>query len=95
MAGFTLIELLVVIAIIGILSGIVIVSMSGARAKARDARRLSDMRQIATALQMYYAQYENIPDQHLLMEKVNPLLAAAGILLMLIMTAMVKHLSNH
>jgi len=61
MAGFTLIELLVVIAIIGILSGIVIVSMSGARAKARDARRLSDMRQIATALQMYYAQYEKYP----------------------------------
>jgi len=59
--GFTLIELLVVIAIIGLLSSMVLVAMNSARMKARDARRVSDIKQIATAMEMYYVDKEVYP----------------------------------
>ena len=52
--GFTLIELLVVIAIIGLLSTLSILALNSARARARDAKRISDVKQIQTALEMYY-----------------------------------------
>lgn len=52
--GFTLIELLVVIAIIGLLSSVVLASLSSARGKAKDARRTSDLKQIQVALELYY-----------------------------------------
>ena len=52
--GFTLIELLVVIVIIGILATLATVALSSARGKARDARRVSDVKQIQTALELYY-----------------------------------------
>lgn len=51
--GFTIIELLVVIAIIGILSVTVMVALSESRIKARDARRIEDIREIQKALELY------------------------------------------
>jgi prepilin-type N-terminal cleavage/methylation domain-containing protein len=52
--GFTLIELLVVIAIIGILSSVVLASLNSARKKGRDARRISDIKQLQLALELFY-----------------------------------------
>ncbi|PIR76598.1 MAG: hypothetical protein COU32_01330 [Candidatus Magasanikbacteria bacterium CG10_big_fil_rev_8_21_14_0_10_42_10] len=52
--GFTLIELLVVIAIIGLLSTLAVVALGSAREKANDAKRLSDLKQVQTALELYY-----------------------------------------
>jgi prepilin-type N-terminal cleavage/methylation domain-containing protein len=59
--GFTLIELLVVVAILGLLATIVAVSLTSARARARDARRVSDIRQIELALELYYAAHQQYP----------------------------------
>jgi len=51
--GFTLIELLVVIGIIGMLSALLVPNFMGARERARDAQRKSDLKQIQKALEMY------------------------------------------
>lgn len=52
--GFTLVELLVVIAIIALLSTIAIVAFGTARQKSRDARRVSDIKQIQTGLELHF-----------------------------------------
>jgi len=59
--SFTLIELLVVVAIIGVLVAIVMPGISNARAKARDARRVEDLRTLSLALEMYYSDYNHYP----------------------------------
>ena len=59
--GFTLVELLVVIAIIGLLSTLAVVALNQARAKARDARRVSDVKQTQTALELYFADQGTYP----------------------------------
>ena len=59
--GFTLIELLVVIAIIGLLSTLAVVALGGARTQSRDAKRASDIKQIATALELYFAEHGRYP----------------------------------
>lgn len=59
--GFTLIELLVVISVISLLSSIVFSALSNARAKARDAQRVSEVKQIQNALELYRAQNGGFP----------------------------------
>ncbi|MCX6793033.1 MAG: prepilin-type N-terminal cleavage/methylation domain-containing protein [Candidatus Falkowbacteria bacterium] len=60
-SAFTLIELLVVIAIIGVLSTMAIIALGNARAKARDSKRVADIKQISTALELYYSDYNSYP----------------------------------
>ncbi len=59
--GFTLIELLVVIAIIGLLSTLAVVALGSAREKARDSKRLSDLKQVQTALELHYTDNSAYP----------------------------------
>lgn len=58
--GFTLIELLMVIAIIGFLSSVVLIAVDQARIQARDSKRISDIRQIQNALEIYAADNNNL-----------------------------------
>jgi len=60
--AFTLVELLVVIAIIGILATLAVVSLQNARSSSRDAKRIADLRQLSTALALYYQDYNMYPN---------------------------------
>ncbi|MDP2630205.1 MAG: type II secretion system protein, partial [Candidatus Uhrbacteria bacterium] len=59
--GFTLVELLVVIAIIGMMSSVVLASVSAVRGKARDAQRVVNVNQIANAIALYEIDSGGVP----------------------------------
>ncbi|MCF7907247.1 type II secretion system protein GspG, partial [Patescibacteria group bacterium] len=52
---------LVVVAIMGMLAALAVVALNNARARARDARRVSDVKQIQTALELYYLDNNDYP----------------------------------
>lgn len=52
--GFTLIELLVVVALIGVLATLLVANLNAARERGRDAQRKSDLRNMQTALRLYF-----------------------------------------
>lgn len=53
-SGFTLIELLVVVSILGFMASVLLVNMSDARKKSRDTVRKQTMKQLQTALELFY-----------------------------------------
>lgn len=59
--GFTLIELLVVVSLIGILATLVMANLTSGRSRGRDAQRKSDLKQISTALRLYYNDVGSYP----------------------------------
>ncbi len=62
--AFTLLELLIVIGLIAILIGLGSVSYSTAQKKARDARRLGDLKAIQNALEQYYSVCSDSPNTY-------------------------------
>lgn len=59
--GFTLIELMIVMTIIGLLAGISLFAMGGARESARDGRRKADLEATRSALELYKADCDEYP----------------------------------
>ncbi len=61
--AFTLIELLVVIAIIGILATLAVVALQQTRSRARDSKRVADMKQTQTALELFFNENGRYPTE--------------------------------
>ena len=59
--GFTLLELLVVVAVIGILASVILVGVAAFRGRARDSRRISDLRQLQNALELCFTRNGEYP----------------------------------
>ncbi len=80
-SAFTLIELLVVIAIISLLASIVFFSLTAAKAKASDAKKITEAGQVQTALELYYQKNGTMPPNYSSCSSVgNCTIAPAGAL---------------
>ncbi len=65
--GFTIVELLIVIVVIGILALLVITTYSGIQAKARNAKRQTDIQSLQTQIEAYFSQnafYPSLTDMN-------------------------------
>jgi len=60
--GFTLVELLVVISVIGLLASVVLVSYRTSTEKTRDSVKMQELKQIQSALRLYYDIYHQMPE---------------------------------
>lgn len=60
--GFTLIELLIVMTIIGVLAGLSLFALRGARETGRDGRRQGDLETIKSGLEIYKSDCDFYPD---------------------------------
>ena len=76
--GFTLIELLVVIAIIAILAAMLFPVFARARESARKIQCLSNVKNIATAVQMYLSDYDRLPPNEHRQDIINFMNDAGG-----------------
>ena len=63
MPGFTIVELLIVIVVIAILASISVVAYNGIQQRARDSQRLSDLKAIAKAIEMYHIDNDRYPTE--------------------------------
>lgn len=61
--GFTLVELMIVVAIIGILAAIAIPQFSKYRARAQNSASLSDVRNLRTDMEGFFAEWQAYPYQ--------------------------------
>lgn len=69
--GFTIVELLIVIFVIGILAALVLNTILGVQARARDLERKTDIKAITKALESYYVLYSSYPSPETMTGDVN------------------------